>query len=45
MKRKFVFGLGIAALMASAPFVVSKPVLANLQEFGARSHSKSLSLK
>ncbi len=35
MKRKFVFGLGIAALMASAPFVVSKPVLANLQEFGA----------
>jgi len=35
MKRKFVFGLGIAALMASAPFVVSEPVLANLQEFGS----------
>ncbi|MEM8503838.1 MAG: hypothetical protein AAF716_11875 [Cyanobacteria bacterium P01_D01_bin.1] len=35
MKRKFVFGLGIAALMASAPFVANKPVLANLQEFGA----------
>ena len=34
MKRKLVFGLGIAALVASAPFVSSTPVLANLQEAG-----------
>jgi uncharacterized repeat protein (TIGR01451 family) len=35
MKRKFMFGLGIAALVASAPLVVSTPVFANLQEAGA----------
>ena len=35
MKRKFLFGLGIAALVASAPFVSSTPVFASLQEAGA----------
>ncbi|MGC1217502.1 MAG: hypothetical protein WA783_23540 [Phormidesmis sp.] len=34
MKRKFMFGLGIAALVASAPFAVSTPVFASLQEMG-----------
>ena len=34
MKRKFMFGLGVAALVASAPFVSSTPVFANLQEAG-----------
>jgi uncharacterized repeat protein (TIGR01451 family) len=35
MKRKFMFGLGMAALVASAPFAVSTPVFANLQEAGS----------
>ena len=35
MKRKFVFGLGIAALVATAPLAVSTPVFASLQEAGA----------
>ncbi len=35
MKRKFMFGLGIAALVASAPFAISTPVFANLQEAGS----------
>lgn len=35
MKRKFMFGLGVAALVASAPFAVSTPVFASLQEAGA----------
>lgn len=35
MKRKFMFGLGVAALVASAPFVTSTPVFASLQEAGA----------
>lgn len=34
MKRKFLFGLGLAAMIA-APVAVSTPVLANLQEAGA----------
>ena len=34
MKRKFMFGLGVAALVASAPFVSNTPVFANLQEAG-----------
>ncbi|MEL6777073.1 MAG: hypothetical protein AAFO06_07440 [Cyanobacteria bacterium J06597_16] len=34
MKRKFMFGLGVAALVASAPFAVSTPVFASLQEAG-----------
>lgn len=34
MKRKFMFGLGVAALVASAPFVSSTPVFASLQEAG-----------
>ncbi|MGB7084878.1 MAG: hypothetical protein WBD47_04945 [Phormidesmis sp.] len=34
MKRKFMFGLGVAALVASAPFAVSTPVFASLQEIG-----------
>lgn len=34
MKRKFMFGLGIAALVASAPFVSNIPAFANLQEAG-----------
>ncbi|MEM9148968.1 MAG: hypothetical protein AAGB19_00655 [Cyanobacteria bacterium P01_F01_bin.3] len=34
MKRKFMFGLGVAALVASAPFAVSTPVFANLKEAG-----------
>ena len=34
MKRKFMFGLGVAALVVSAPFVSSTPVFANLQEAG-----------
>ena len=35
MKRNFVFGLGVAALVASAPFAVSTPVFASLQEAGS----------
>ncbi len=35
MKRKLMFGLGVAALVASAPFAVSTPVFASLQEMGA----------
>lgn len=35
MKRKFVFGLGIAALVATAPLAVSTPVFASLQEAGS----------
>lgn len=35
MKRKFMFGLGVAALVVSAPFVSSTPVFASLQEAGA----------
>ncbi len=34
MKRKFMFGLGVAALVASAPFVMTTPVFASLQEAG-----------
>ncbi len=34
MKRKFLFGMGIAALAATAPFAMSTPVFANLQEAG-----------
>ena len=34
MKRKFMFGLGVAALVASAPFAVSTPVFASIQEAG-----------
>jgi len=34
MKRKFMFGLGVAALVASAPLAVSTPVFASLQEAG-----------
>ncbi|MGD1866302.1 MAG: hypothetical protein ACFB0D_17265 [Phormidesmis sp.] len=34
MKRKFMFGLGLAAMMA-APLAVSTPVFANLQEAGS----------
>ncbi|MEO0515938.1 MAG: hypothetical protein AAF171_01415 [Cyanobacteria bacterium P01_A01_bin.116] len=34
MKRKFMFGLGIAALVATAPLAVSTPVLASLQTAG-----------
>jgi len=34
MKRKFLFGFGIAALVAAAPLAVSTPVFANLQEAG-----------
>ena len=34
MKRKFMFGLGVAALVASAPFASNTPVFANLQEAG-----------
>lgn len=34
MKRKFMFGLGVAALVASAPLAVSTPVFANLQDAG-----------
>lgn len=34
MKRKFLFGFGIAALVAAAPLAVSTPVLANLQQAG-----------
>lgn len=35
MKRKFMFGLGIAAAVAVTPFAMSTPVFANLQEAGA----------
>jgi uncharacterized repeat protein (TIGR01451 family) len=35
MKRKFLFGLGVAALVVSAPFVASTPVFASLQEAGS----------
>ena len=34
MKRKFVFGLGVAALVASAPLAASTPVFASLKEAG-----------
>ena len=34
MKRNFLFGMGIAALAATAPFAMSTPVFANLQEAG-----------
>ncbi|MEL7331161.1 MAG: hypothetical protein AAFN12_02875 [Cyanobacteria bacterium J06560_2] len=34
MKRKFMFGLGVAALVVASPFVASTPVFANLQEAG-----------
>jgi len=34
MKRKFLLGFGIAALVAAAPLAVSTPVFANLQEAG-----------
>lgn len=34
MKRKFMFGLGMAALVAAAPLAVSTPVFASLQEAG-----------
>lgn len=34
MKRKFMFGLGLAAMVA-APLAVSTPVFANLQEVGS----------
>jgi uncharacterized repeat protein (TIGR01451 family) len=35
MKRKFVFGLGMAALVATAPFVSNTPVFASLVEAGS----------
>ena len=35
MKRKFMFGLGIAALVATTPFAMSTPVFASLQEAGS----------
>ncbi|MEL6468986.1 MAG: hypothetical protein AAFQ74_04615 [Cyanobacteria bacterium J06623_4] len=35
MKRKFMFGLGIAAVVAATPFAVSTPVFASLQEAGS----------
>lgn len=35
MKRKFMFGLGVAALVASAPLAISTPVFASLQEAGS----------
>ena len=34
MKRKFLFGVGIAALVAAAPLAVSTPVFASLQQAG-----------
>jgi len=34
MKRKFLYGLGIAALVSAAPLVATTPVLANIQEAG-----------
>ncbi len=34
MKRSWMIGLGAAAVLATAPFVGSMPVLASLQEFG-----------
>jgi len=35
MKRKAMFGLGLAALVATAPLAVSTPVFASLQEAGS----------
>lgn len=35
MKRKFLYGLGIAALVTTAPLVATTPVLANIQEAGS----------
>ncbi len=35
MKRKFMFGLGLAAVVATAPFVTTTPVFASLQEAGS----------
>ncbi len=35
MKRKFMFGLGLAAMVATAPFAMSTPVFASLQEAGS----------
>lgn len=35
MKRKFMFGLGIAAAVATTPLAMSTPVFANLQEAGS----------
>jgi uncharacterized repeat protein (TIGR01451 family) len=35
MKRKFLFGIGIAALAVSAPLTMTTPVFANLQAAGA----------
>ncbi|MFK8182016.1 MAG: hypothetical protein AB8B99_01490 [Phormidesmis sp.] len=35
MKRKFLFGFGIAALVATAPLVATTPVFANIQEAGS----------
>ena len=35
MKRKVMFGLGIAAQVATAPLAVSTPVFASLQEAGS----------
>lgn len=34
MKRKFLYGLGIAALVTAAPLVATTPVFANIQEAG-----------
>ena len=34
MKRKFMFGLGLAAMVATAPLAMSTPVFASLQEVG-----------
>ena len=41
MKRKFMFGLGLAAMVA-APLAVSTPVFANLQEVGSAIAQKLL---
>lgn len=42
MKHKFVFGLGLAAMVATAPLAMSTPVLASLQEAGAAIAQKLL---
>lgn len=34
MKRKFLYGFGIAALVATAPLAITTPVFANIQEAG-----------
>lgn len=42
MKRKFLYGFGIAALVAVAPVIATTPVLANIQEAGTAIAQKLL---